>query len=183
MVGRVACALAAQVRSTCRLTALSVYVQLVPCAVVALISHPVTRHAFVNRVLWAFCVYAEAVSVAPQVVMMQHNKTVEKFTGHYVFFLGLSRFFSCAHWVLQMADGRSSALWQVRPLGNVWPLNWCWTRACYEASPASRRALRNIPVSQFAQERGMCSIAAASVAAALRLCQCAPRQLCVLCKK
>jgi hypothetical protein len=91
-------------------------VQLVPCAVVALISHPNTRHFFLNRVLWAFCVYVEAVAVGPQVVMMQHNKTVEKFTGHYVFFLGLSRFFSCAHWVLQMADGRSSALWQVRVL-------------------------------------------------------------------
>ena len=88
--------------------------QLAPCAVVALISHPNTRHFFLNRVLWAFCVYVEAVSVGPQVVMMQHNKTVEKFTGHYVFFLGLSRFFSCAHWILQMVDGRSSALWQVR---------------------------------------------------------------------
>ena len=88
--------------------------QLVPCAVLALISHPVTRHAFINRVLWAFCVYVEAVSVAPQVVMMQRNKTVEKFTGHYVFFLGVSRFFSCAHWILQMVDGRSSALWAVR---------------------------------------------------------------------
>jgi spore maturation protein SpmA len=88
--------------------------QLVPCAVLALISHPSTRHAFINRVMWAFCVYVEAVSVAPQVVMMQRNKTVEKFTGHYVFFLGVSRFFSCAHWILQMVDGRSSALWQVR---------------------------------------------------------------------
>lgn len=88
--------------------------QLLPCAVLALISHPGTKHAFVNRLLWAFCVYVEAVAVAPQVVMMQRNKTIEKFTGHYVFFLGLSRFFSCAHWLLQMVDGRSAALWSVR---------------------------------------------------------------------
>lgn len=87
--------------------------QLVPCLLLALVSHPVTRHAWVNRVLWAFCVYVEAVSVAPQVIMMQHNRTVERFTGHYVFFLGLARFFSCAHWLLQMVDDRNSQLWKV----------------------------------------------------------------------
>ena len=39
-----------------------------------LISHPKTRHSFVFRVLWAFCVYLEAVSVLPQLVMMQKGK-------------------------------------------------------------------------------------------------------------
>lgn len=29
-------------------------------------------------------------------------QVVERFTGHYVFCLGLSRFFSCAHWILQV---------------------------------------------------------------------------------
>jgi ER lumen protein retaining receptor len=67
-------------------------------------------------VLWAFCVYVEAVSVAPQVLMMQRNRTVERFTGHYVFFLGISRFFSCAHWLLQMVDERNAQLWAVRAL-------------------------------------------------------------------
>lgn len=71
----------------------------------AIISHPKTRHMFVFRVLWAFCVYLEAVSVVPQLVMMQRANVVEKFTAHYVFALGLSRFVSCAHWVLQVLDG------------------------------------------------------------------------------
>jgi hypothetical protein len=31
-----------------------------------------------------------------------HLQVVEKFTAHYVFALGLSRFFSCAHWLLQV---------------------------------------------------------------------------------
>ena len=62
---------------------------------------------------WAFCVYVEAVSVAPQVLMMQRNRTVERFTGHYVFFLGMARFFSCAHWLLQMVDERNAQLWAV----------------------------------------------------------------------
>jgi hypothetical protein len=100
-------------------------VQLVPCVALAFISHPKTRHAFIFRILWAFCVYVEAVSVAPQVVMMQQNKTVEKFTGHYVFFLGLSRFFSCAHWILQMFDSRGTHLWTVRLLAASSILTHC----------------------------------------------------------
>lgn len=88
--------------------------QLIPCALLALVSHPRTRHAWINRVFWAFCVYVEAVSVAPQVLMMQRNRTVERFTGHYVFFLGMARFFSCAHWLLQMVDERNAQLWAVR---------------------------------------------------------------------
>jgi ER lumen protein retaining receptor len=60
------------------------------------------------QVLWAFCVYLEAVSVLPQLRMMQKAKVVEKFTAHYVFALGLSRFISCAHWILQVSCQRSS---------------------------------------------------------------------------
>lgn len=57
----------------------------------------------VMQILWAFCVYVEAVSVLPQLRMMQKAKVVERFTAHYVFALGLSRFLSCAHWVLQVS--------------------------------------------------------------------------------
>jgi hypothetical protein len=52
--------------------------------------------------MWAVCVYLEAISVLPQLRMMQNSKVVERFTAHYVFCLGLSRFFSCAHWILQV---------------------------------------------------------------------------------
>lgn len=41
----------------------------------------------------------------PQLRMMQKAKVVEKFTAHYVFALGASRFVSCAHWVLQVRAG------------------------------------------------------------------------------
>lgn len=60
--------------------------------------------------MWATCVYVEAVSVLPQLRMMQNAKVVEKFTAHYVFALGLSRFISCAHWILQIIDGDSFLL-------------------------------------------------------------------------
>ncbi|MBA0850419.1 hypothetical protein Goshw_029490, partial [Gossypium schwendimanii] len=73
-----------------------------PCAVLALCIHPTTSHNLLNRISWAFCVYLEAVSVLPQLRVMQNTKIVEPFTAHYVFALGVARFLSCAHWVLQM---------------------------------------------------------------------------------
>jgi ER lumen protein retaining receptor len=71
-------------------------------------------------VLWAVCVYVEAVSVLPQLRMMQNSKVVERFTAHYVFCLGLSRFFSCAHWILQLLEGNKYLL---HALGSgLWPV-------------------------------------------------------------
>ena len=48
--------------------------QLVPCAVLAFFIHPRTTHLWVNRALWAFCVYLEAVSVLPQLRLMQNTR-------------------------------------------------------------------------------------------------------------
>lgn len=94
-----------------------------PCGLLALLAHPQTTHFLPFRVLWAACVYLEAVSVLPQLRMMQNAKVVERFTAHYVFALGLSRFFSCAHWVLQLLEGNrylysalGSGLWPVMVL-------------------------------------------------------------------
>ncbi|KAL3843394.1 hypothetical protein ACJIZ3_000797 [Penstemon smallii] len=86
------------------------YYVVVPCAVLALLVHPSTSHHIVNRIVWAFCVYLEAVSVLPQLRVMQNTKIVEPFTAHYVFALGVARFLSCAHWVLQVLDSRGHLL-------------------------------------------------------------------------
>jgi hypothetical protein len=52
--------------------------------------------------------------------MMQNSKVVERFTAHYVFCLGLSRFFSCAHWILQLLEGNKYLL---HALGSgLWPV-------------------------------------------------------------
>ncbi|KAK9822381.1 hypothetical protein WJX81_006024 [Elliptochloris bilobata] len=96
------------------------YYVAIPCLLAAFIAHPSTRHAFAFRVLWAVCVYLEAVSVLPQLRMMQNAKVVEKFTAHYVFALGLSRFISCAHWLLQIIDGDSFLLQAIG--SGLWPL-------------------------------------------------------------
>ena len=91
-----------------------------PCFVAALIAHPTTSHIFINRVLWAVCVYVEAVSVLPQLRMMQRAQVVERFTANYVFALGVARFLSCAHWVLQIFDGQS---YLATALGSgLWPI-------------------------------------------------------------
>ncbi|KAF6261315.1 hypothetical protein COO60DRAFT_1636898 [Scenedesmus sp. NREL 46B-D3] len=96
------------------------YYVVIPCVVMAGIAHPFTSHWMVFRILWAVCVYLEAVSVLPQLRMMQNSKVVERFTAHYVFCLGLSRFFSCAHWILQLLEGNRYLL---NALGSgLWPV-------------------------------------------------------------
>ncbi|GAB2219440.1 hypothetical protein Droror1_Dr00007075 [Drosera rotundifolia] len=87
-----------------------IYYVLVPCLVLALVVHPSTSHHYFNRISWAFCVYLEAVAVLPQLRVMQNTKIVEPFTAHYVFALGVARFLSCAHWVLQVVDTRGHLL-------------------------------------------------------------------------
>ncbi|KAJ8762362.1 hypothetical protein K2173_007520 [Erythroxylum novogranatense] len=97
----------------------AIYLLVVPCAVLSLIIHPSTAHNLVNRICWAFCVYLEAVSVLPQLRVMQNTKIVEPFTAHYVFALGVARFLSCAHWVLQVLDTQGRLL---TALGyGLWP--------------------------------------------------------------
>ena len=89
-------------------------------AFLALIAHPSTKHWLLNRVLWALCVYLEAVSVLPQLRMLQKERCVERWTANYVFALGVARFLSCAHWVLQVFDG-NSFLFTALGTG-LWPL-------------------------------------------------------------
>ncbi|KAA8543529.1 hypothetical protein F0562_021725 [Nyssa sinensis] len=83
---------------------MAIYYMLVPSAVLALLIHPYTLHSLISRILWAFCVYLESVSVLPQLRLMQNAKMVEPFTAHYVFALGVARFLGCAHWIIQVYD-------------------------------------------------------------------------------
>ncbi|KAL5562151.1 hypothetical protein UlMin_031898 [Ulmus minor] len=80
------------------------YYVIVPAAILAILVHPYTTHFRIGRVLWAFGGYLEAVSVLPQLRMMQNAKMIEPFTAHYVFALGISRFFSCAHWIIRIYE-------------------------------------------------------------------------------
>ncbi|KAL5778202.1 hypothetical protein ACOSP7_011128 [Xanthoceras sorbifolium] len=97
----------------------AIYYVVIPCVLLSLLIHPSTQHHIFNRISWAFCVYLEAVSVLPQLRAMQNTKIVEAFTAHYVFALGVARFLSCAHWILQVLDTRGHLL---TALGHgLWP--------------------------------------------------------------
>jgi len=97
----------------------AIYHVVIPCALLSFLIHPSTQHYLFNRISWAFCVYLEAVSVLPQLRVMQNTKIVEPFTAHYVFALGVARFLSCAHWILQVLDTRGHLL---TALGHgLWP--------------------------------------------------------------
>ncbi|KAM7255848.1 hypothetical protein ACFE04_011589 [Oxalis oulophora] len=114
---------------------LPIYYVLAPCALLALIIHPSTSHHIVNRILWAFCVYLEAVSVMPQLRVIQNTKIVEPFTAHYVFALGVARFLACAHWVLQVLDSRGHLL---VALGyGLWPSMRFWRTTRFASSLGS----------------------------------------------
>jgi len=91
-----------------------------PALALAFLAHPGTNHIFLHRILWAVCVYLESVSVLPQLRMMQKAQVVERFTANYVFALGIARFLSCAHWILQFMHGESFLL---HALGTgLWPI-------------------------------------------------------------
>lgn len=59
--------------------------QLVPSAILALVVNPSTSYSYVHRIMWAFCVYTESVSVLPQLRLMQ-NAQVSRFWHIYVSF-------------------------------------------------------------------------------------------------
>lgn len=80
------------------------YFVVVPSAIVAILIHPFTHHWRVIRIVWAFSLYLEAVSVLPQLRFMQNAKMVETFTGYYVFALGVSRFMALAYWIIQIYE-------------------------------------------------------------------------------
>ncbi|KAJ4846590.1 hypothetical protein Tsubulata_024711 [Turnera subulata] len=89
------------------------YYLLVPSAILALIVNPHTQFDHFSEICWAFCVYVESVSILPQLRLMQNAKMIEPFTSHYVFALGIARFFSCAHWIIQVYETRGRYLFLI----------------------------------------------------------------------
>ncbi|KAI3450832.1 hypothetical protein Pfo_007497 [Paulownia fortunei] len=95
------------------------YYVAVPSAILALLIHPYTHHARIGRILWAFSMYLESVSVLPQLRMMQNTKMIEPFTANYVFALGVARFLGCAHWIIKVYDSAGKYLFLVGA-GYIW---------------------------------------------------------------
>ncbi|CAH2052458.1 unnamed protein product [Thlaspi arvense] len=84
---------------------------------------PVNTSPHHKQLLWAFFIYLEAVSVLPQLKVMQNTKIMEPFTAHYLFALEIPRFLSCAHWILQVLEVLDSRGRLLTALGyGLWPL-------------------------------------------------------------
>ncbi|CAO2839961.1 unnamed protein product [Amaranthus hypochondriacus] len=86
------------------------YYVLIPCAIVAIIGHPGWQGNIIWRFIFVYCMTIEAVSVLPQLRVMQNAKMVEPFTGHYVFALGVARFLACANWIIVLIDSGGALL-------------------------------------------------------------------------
>ena len=48
--------------------------------------------------IWSFSIWLEALSILPQLFMINKLKDIENITAHYVLFLGLYRIFYIFHW-------------------------------------------------------------------------------------
>ncbi|KAL3027810.1 hypothetical protein AAZX31_03G076900 [Glycine max] len=86
------------------------YFVVVPSAILAIIIHPYSPHWNFSRIVFAFSLYLEAVSVLPQLRFLQNAKMIETFTGYYVFALGVSRFLALAHWIILIYETRGGFL-------------------------------------------------------------------------
>lgn len=102
-----------------KLDSMPLYYVAVPCAILAIFVHPHTHHARAARVLWAFSVFLESVSVFPQLRMIQNAKIIEPFTAHYVFALGVARFLGFAHWIIRVYESAGRYLFLVGA-GYIW---------------------------------------------------------------
>ncbi|CAL9023198.1 unnamed protein product [Prunus brigantina] len=98
------------------------YYLVVPSAVLGVLVHPYTLNYRFCRILWAFGANMEAVSVLPQLRLMQNAKMIEPFTSHYVFALGISRFFACAHWIIQIYETNGTYIYYIGS-GYFWLLS------------------------------------------------------------
>ncbi|XP_057780219.1 uncharacterized protein LOC130998831 [Salvia miltiorrhiza] len=102
-----------------KLDNMPLYYVIVPCAILAMLVHPRTYQGRPVRMLWAFAVYLESISVLPQLKMIQNAKIIEPFTAHYVFALGIARFLGCAHWIIKVYKSSGRYLYLVGA-GYIW---------------------------------------------------------------
>ncbi|GMI50586.1 hypothetical protein ScalyP_jg4260 [Parmales sp. scaly parma] len=70
-----------------------------PCAVLAVLTNVFVEGFNPLELLWVFSIYLEAVSILPQLVVLQRYREVENLTGHYIFFLGAYRALYIVNWV------------------------------------------------------------------------------------
>ncbi|WJZ87705.1 hypothetical protein VitviT2T_007068 [Vitis vinifera] len=90
------------------LDSMPLYSMVVPPAILAVLIHPHIDHRLLIRIVWSFSLYLAAVSVLPQLRLMQNAKMVEPFTAYYVFALGVARFLNCGSWIIHVSSFSTS---------------------------------------------------------------------------
>lgn len=72
-----------------------------PCAVIALITHLIGRGGKIDvlELLWTFSIYLESIAILPQLIVLQRYREVENLTGNYIFFMGAYRALYIVNWI------------------------------------------------------------------------------------
>jgi len=95
---------------------LPLYFIIPPCLLLALVWN---QEFSLFEILWAFSIYLEAVSILPQLLMLQQTGNVETLTSHYIFCLGGYRFFYLLNWIYRFAVEDNYSQWIVWVSGAV----------------------------------------------------------------
>uniref|UniRef100_A0A6B2LHC1 ER lumen protein-retaining receptor n=1 Tax=Arcella intermedia TaxID=1963864 RepID=A0A6B2LHC1_9EUKA len=88
----------------------------VPCLLLSLVWNE--EFSFFE-VLWAFSIYLEAVSILPQLVLLQKTGNVETLTGHYIFCLGGYRALYLLNWIYRYTMEDDYSQWIVWVSGTI----------------------------------------------------------------
>eukprot|EP01128_Nolandella_sp_AFSM9_P006089 TRINITY_DN3062_c0_g1_i1.p1 TRINITY_DN3062_c0_g1~~TRINITY_DN3062_c0_g1_i1.p1 ORF type:complete len:232 (-),score=57.24 TRINITY_DN3062_c0_g1_i1:712-1386(-) len=95
---------------------LPLYFLMPPCLVLAF----VWNEGFtVFEILWAFSIFLEAITILPQLVLLQSSGNVENLTSHYVAALGGYRALYLINWIYRFATEKDYSHWLVWVAGLV----------------------------------------------------------------
>lgn len=74
-----------------------------PCFLLAVLFHPNLNGNWFTDTAWTFALYLEAVTILPQLVLFQRQRTrspeIEPFTANFVFFLAVARILHFVFWI------------------------------------------------------------------------------------
>eukprot|EP01126_Amoeba_proteus_P059184 TRINITY_DN770_c0_g1_i1.p1 TRINITY_DN770_c0_g1~~TRINITY_DN770_c0_g1_i1.p1 ORF type:complete len:222 (+),score=11.94 TRINITY_DN770_c0_g1_i1:130-795(+) len=92
------------------------YYIIIPCFLLAL----VLNDSFTFfEVMWTFSIYLEALTILPQLFLLQATSNVETLTSHYVFCLGGYRFLYLLNWIYRYVYEDDPVQWLVWVSGSV----------------------------------------------------------------
>jgi ER lumen protein retaining receptor len=87
-----------------------------PSMLLALLIHYSSR---ITEILWTFSIYLEAVSIFPQLVLMQRTLNIDNLTAKYVFLLGMYRGLYILNWIWRYFTEPGYRQWLVWTSGVV----------------------------------------------------------------